>query len=138
MEVKKAYTNQDLQVHPPRKNKYSENETRATTPANQNNTSIDLPEPPPHIYRGDVAIYEEEDMDDVVEILELIIDSAPTAIPELSDLSPLEAFKYQISQFGWNVILKGCEFSQKLLEKVKYYSNMLLSSGEWNPEPMPF
>ena len=43
----------------------------------------------------------------------------------------LETFKYQISQFGWDVIRKGCKFNQKLLEKVKYYSNILLSTGEW-------
>jgi hypothetical protein len=80
---------------------------------------------------GDLTLYPDKKMPELAETLELIIDSAPTAIPELSNLSPLETFKYQISQFGWDVIRKGCKFNQKLLEKVKYYSNILLSTGEW-------
>ena len=92
---------------------------------------VTLPVPPPDIYMGDLTLYPDKEMPELAETLELIIDSAPTAIPELSNLSPLETFKYQISQFGWDVIRKGCKFNQKLLEKVKYYSNILLSTGEW-------
>ena len=92
---------------------------------------VTLPVPPPDVYMGDLTLYPDKEMPELAETLELIIDSAPTAIPELSNLSPLETFKYQISQFGWDVIRKGCEFNQKLLEKVKYYSNILLSTGEW-------
>ena len=92
---------------------------------------VTLPVPPPDVYMGDLTLYPDKKMPELAETLELIIDSAPTAIPELSNLSPLETFKYQISQFGWDVIRKGCKFNQKLLEKVKYYSNILLSTGEW-------
>ena len=92
---------------------------------------VTLPVPPPDVYMGDLTLYPDKEMPELAETLELIIDSAPTAIPELSNLSPLETFKYQISQFGWDVIRKGCKFNQKLLEKVKYYSNILLSTGEW-------
>ena len=91
----------------------------------------ELPNPPSYIYKGDVTLYPDDDKFDFAKVLGLIIDVAPTTMPELSNLSPLEAFKYQISQFGWDVIRKGCEFSQELLEKVKYYSNILLNNGEW-------
>ena len=109
------------------KNSYINNILETLSPSK----IVTLPVPPPEIYMGDLTLYPDKEMPELAKILELIIDSAPTAIPELSNLSPLETFKYQISQFGWGVIRKGCEFNQKLLEKVKYYSNILLSTGEW-------
>ncbi|MDE5118472.1 MAG: hypothetical protein O4860_15125, partial [Trichodesmium sp. St2_bin2_1] len=130
-EIKKSSDSERLRVtdtpNEGDKNSYINNILETLSPSK----IVTLPVPPPDIYMGDLTLYPDKEMPELAETLELIIDSAPTAIPELSNLSPLETFKYQISQFGWDVIRKGCEFNQKLLEKVKYYSNILLSTGEW-------
>ena len=102
--------------HEDDKNLYMSHISKILSQANK----ITLPSPPPDTYMGDLTIYSDEEIIELAKTLELIIDLAPTAIPELRDLSPLEVFKYQISQFGWNIIQKGCEFSKGLLEKVKY------------------
>jgi len=90
-----------------------------------------LPEPSPEIYRGETAIYQ-DDMEWTADALELMIGTPPQQQP---DLSPLEVFKYQIQEFGWDVIKEAAKLNEALASKVIGLVEQLVEGGEWHFAP---
>ncbi|MGK7918139.1 MAG: hypothetical protein AB4038_21815, partial [Prochloraceae cyanobacterium] len=96
-------------------------------------TKLDLYQPPPDIYEGDVAKY--EDMEFIASAIELAIDYPSYLLNENRKASPLEAFKMQIEDFGWNVIKGAAKLSKVLADKVISLVEQLVDGGEWGFAP---
>ncbi|NET29960.1 plasmid replication protein, CyRepA1 family, partial [Okeania sp. SIO1I7] len=102
---------------------------KGISPVNQ----LDLYQPPPDIYEGDVAKY--EDMEFIASAIELAINSPSYLLNENRNASPLEAFKMQIEDFGWNVIKGAAKLSKTLADKVLSLVEQLVDGGEWHFAP---
>jgi len=102
---------------------------KGISPVNQ----LDLYQPPPDIYKGNVAKY--EDMEFIASAIELAIDSPSYLLNENRKASPLEAFKMQIEDFGWNVIKGAAKLSKTLADKVISLVEQLVDGGEWHFAP---
>ncbi|MGB3509096.1 MAG: plasmid replication protein, CyRepA1 family [Microcoleaceae cyanobacterium] len=92
---------------------------------------LDLYQPPPDTPLGDLTIYE-NDLLDFAGDLEILIALPPVQQP---DLTPLEAFKYKVQTFGWNVIKEAAKHSEALADKVISFVEQLIDSGEWHFAP---
>ncbi|NES64015.1 MAG: DUF3854 domain-containing protein [Okeania sp. SIO2D1] len=93
--------------------------------------NLDLYQPPPDIPLGDLTIYE-DDMEDLVWCLELMIDTPSHKYPYFT---PLETFRHQLHQFGWNVIKEAAKLSEALALKAIGFVEQLIDSGEWHFAP---
>ncbi|NEN88481.1 MAG: DUF3854 domain-containing protein [Okeania sp. SIO3H1] len=99
----------------------------------QRNKLLDLYQPPPDIYKGNVAKY--EDMEFIASAIESAIDYPSYLLKENRKATPLEAFKMQIEDFGWNVIKEAARLSEALASKVIGFVEQLIDSGEWHFAP---
>ena len=93
--------------------------------------NLDLYLPPPETPLGETAIYQ-DDMQWTADCLELLIDTPSQQQP---DLTPLEVFKYQVQNFGWNVIKEASKHSVALASKVLSLVQQLVEGGEWGIAP---
>ncbi len=108
---------------------YAQPTSEATYPSGAVN--LDLYSLPPDTPLGDLSLYQ-DNMPELAGDLEILIDLPPVQQP---DLTPLEAFKYKVQTFGWNVIKEAAKHSVALALKVQRLVKQLVEGGEWGFAP---